>query len=64
MSACVRLGQDLARDTSSRIGRYLEDFHPSFVGLLGTYDETKAVCKAYHAYFSTPPNSDSAGDYP
>ena len=54
---------DPARDTPSRIGHYLKDFHPSFVGLVGTYDETKAVCKAYRVYFSTPPNSDPAGDY-
>ena len=47
----------------TRIGRRLKDFHPSFVGPFGTHDETKAVCKAYRAYFSTPPNSDLAGDY-
>lgn len=54
---------DPARDLPHRIGRYLEDFHPSFVGLYGDYEETKAVCKKYRVYFSTPPNSDPNGDY-
>ncbi|KAF5388246.1 hypothetical protein D9615_000024 [Tricholomella constricta] len=59
----VFISVDPARDTPSRIGKYLEDFHSSFVGLVGTYDATKAVCKAYRVYFSTPPNADPAGDY-
>ncbi|KAG6813195.1 hypothetical protein H0H92_013315 [Tricholoma furcatifolium] len=54
---------DPARDTSSRIGKYLQDFHPSFIGLVGSWDATKAVCKSYRVYFSTPPNADPAGDY-
>lgn len=54
---------DPARDTPERIGRYLADFHPSFVGLVGSYDVTKAACKAYRVYFSTPPNADPNGDY-
>ncbi|KAF6762404.1 h-sco1 [Ephemerocybe angulata] len=54
---------DPARDLPHRIARYLEDFHPSFVGLYGDYDATKAVCKKYRVYFSTPPNADPNGDY-
>lgn len=54
---------DPARDSPSRIARYLQDFHPSFVGLYGDYDPTKAACKAYRVYFSTPPNADPKGDY-
>ena len=54
---------DPARDTPSRIGQYLMDFHPSFIGLVGEYVDTKAVCKAYRVYFSTPPNADPKGDY-
>jgi protein SCO1/2 len=42
---------------------YLKDFHSSFIGLVGPYDEIKAACKAYRVYFSTPPNADPAGDY-
>lgn len=54
---------DPVRDSQSRISRYLQDFHPSFTGLFGSYDATKAVCKAYRVYFSTPPNADPNGDY-
>lgn len=54
---------DPARDSPSRIAQYLEDFHPSFVGLVGDYADIKAVCKAYRVYFSTPPNADPKGDY-
>ena len=33
------------------------------MGLYGDYDPTKAACKAYRVYFSTPPNADPKGDY-
>ncbi len=33
------------------------------VGLSGTYDETKAVCKTYRVYFSTPKDASPDGDY-
>lgn len=59
----VFISVDPARDTPSRIGKYLKDFHPSLIGLVGPYAETKAICKAYRVYFSTPPNADPAGDY-
>jgi len=59
----VFISVDPARDTPSRIGQYLKDFHPSFIGLVAGYVETKAVCKAYRVYFSTPPNADPKGDY-
>ncbi|PPR04004.1 hypothetical protein CVT24_010497 [Panaeolus cyanescens] len=59
----VFISVDPARDTPSRIAQYLEDFHPSFVGLVGSYPDTKSVCKAYRVYFSTPPNADPKGDY-
>jgi len=59
----VFISVDPSRDTPLRISQYLEDFHPSFIGLVGGYTETKAVCKAYRVYFSTPPNADPKGDY-
>ena len=59
----VFISVDPARDSPSRIGKYLKDFHSSFVGLVGPYEEIKAICKAYRVYFSTPPNADPAGDY-
>lgn len=59
----VFISVDPARDAPSRISQYLQDFHPSFIGLVGSYEATKAICKAYRVYFSTPPNSDPEGDY-
>jgi len=59
----VFISVDPARDTPSQIGQYLKDFHHSFVGLVGDYATTKAVCKAYRVYFSTPPDADPKGDY-
>lgn len=43
--------------------RYLQDFHKRFIGLVGSYEETRAVCKKYRVYFSTPPNADPKDDY-
>ncbi|KIY44476.1 SCO1 protein [Fistulina hepatica ATCC 64428] len=54
---------DPARDPPSAIAHYLQDFHPLFTGLVGSYDEIKAICRAYRVYFSTPPNADPKGDY-
>lgn len=59
----VFISVDPARDTPSQMAEYLQDFHPSFVGLVGGFAETKAVCKAYRVYFSTPPDADPKGDY-
>ncbi|KAG6849943.1 hypothetical protein H0H93_003315 [Arthromyces matolae] len=59
----IFISVDPARDTPARVGKYLKDFHSSFIGLVGSYDATKAACKAYRVYFSTPPNADPAGDY-
>ncbi|KAL0949112.1 hypothetical protein HGRIS_009199 [Hohenbuehelia grisea] len=59
----VFISVDPARDSPSRIATYLADFHPKFVGLVGSYADTKASCKAYRVYFSTPPDADPEGDY-
>ncbi|EPQ25765.1 uncharacterized protein PFL1_06632 [Pseudozyma flocculosa PF-1] len=54
---------DPARDTVEALARYVDDFHPSMVGLTGSFDEVKRACKAYRVYFSTPPDADPNGDY-
>ena len=54
---------DPARDTLPQLSLYLQDFHPRLIGLVGDYASTKAICKAYRVYFSTPPNADPNGDY-
>ncbi|KZP05333.1 SCO1 protein [Athelia psychrophila] len=54
---------DPARDSLPQMAAYLADFHPRLAGLVGDWAATKAVCRAYRVYFSTPPDADPAGDY-
>lgn len=54
---------DPARDLPAVIKQYLADFHPSIIGLTGTYEQVKNVCKKYRVYFSTPPDVKPGQDY-
>lgn len=54
---------DPARDTPAVVKEYLDEFHPKLIGLTGTWEEVKRVCKAYRVYFSTPPNVKPGQDY-
>lgn len=54
---------DPARDTPEILKEYLSDFHPDIIGLTGTYDEIKNMCKEYRVYFSTPPDLKPGDDY-
>lgn len=54
---------DPARDTPSVLKSYLSEFHPSILGLTGTYEQIKQVCKAYRVYFSTPEGVKPGMDY-
>ncbi|KAL7266246.1 Cu-binding protein [Rhizina undulata] len=54
---------DPARDTPEVMKEYLIEFHPDLVGLTGTYDQIKKVCKSYRVYFSTPPDVNPGQDY-
>ncbi|KAL8635074.1 MAG: hypothetical protein Q9228_007398, partial [Teloschistes exilis] len=51
------------RDTPSVLKTYLKEFHPSLVGLTGTWQQVKDVCKAYRVYFSTPEGAKPGMDY-
>jgi cytochrome oxidase Cu insertion factor (SCO1/SenC/PrrC family) len=53
---------DPARDDPAQIARYLENFHPKFVGLTGTVEEIGAAAKAYRVPFDAP-KADANGDY-
>lgn len=54
---------DPARDTPAVTKEYLKEFHADLVGLTGTWEQVKAVCKAYRVYFSTPPDVKPGQDY-
>jgi protein SCO1/2 len=53
---------DPARDDAAQIGTYLENFHPSMIGLTGTVEEIGAAAKAYRVPFEAP-KADAGGDY-
>ncbi|ROW10513.1 hypothetical protein VMCG_01979 [Cytospora schulzeri] len=54
---------DPARDGPSELKKYLAEFHHKFIGLTGTYEDIKAMCKAYRVYFSTPQKIPAGKDY-
>lgn len=54
---------DPARDTPEVLKRYLKEFHEDILGMTGSWEEVKEVCKAYRVYFSTPPDVKPGQDY-
>ena len=54
---------DPFRDTPDVLRAYLREFHPDIVGLTGTYDQIKNVCRQYRVYFSTPRDVKPGEDY-
>ena len=46
---------DPERDSPDVLRQYVPAFHPSFLGLYGTLDETKAVAKEFKVYMQKQP---------
>ncbi|KAJ2889963.1 Cu-binding protein [Coemansia aciculifera] len=54
---------DPQRDSPAELKKYLQQFHPGFIGLTGSVAQIAAMCKAYRVYFSKPPRVDEGQDY-
>ncbi|KAF7587144.1 Cu-binding protein [Aspergillus hancockii] len=54
---------DPVRDTPEVLRSYLQEFHGDIIGLTGTYEQVKHMCKQYRVYFSTPQNVNPGEDY-
>ncbi|CAH7688274.1 SCO1/SenC-domain-containing protein [Phakopsora pachyrhizi] len=56
---------DPNRDSRNAITTYLADFecNDELIGLTGSYESIKQMCKSYRVYFSTPPNLKPGDDY-
>lgn len=54
---------DPARDSPAALKSYLAEFDHSILGLTGSYDAIKAVCKNFRVYFSTPREVKEGEDY-
>lgn len=57
----IFISVDPERDSPQRLQNYLQNFHPSIVGLTGTALQLENVARVYRAYFSksTDPNSEN-----
>lgn len=53
---------DPERDTPQVMAEYLSNFHPSFVGLTGTLEQTRQVASVYKTYYAKQP-ANEGGEY-
>lgn len=54
---------DPKRDKSEQVAAYIKDFHPKLVGLTGSSDDIKSICKAYRVYYSQNALTEGVDDY-
>lgn len=53
---------DPERDQPEALAAFLAAFHPDFVGLRGSLDQTQSVAKDFRVYFKKVPSSSAAKD--
>lgn len=53
---------DPERDTPEKLAQYVPAFHPSFLGLRGDLEATRAVAKEFKVYFEKRPGT-TPGEY-
>merc|ERR1719471_2470965 len=46
---------DPRRDGVSEMAEYVKEFHPKLIGLTGSEEQIKSVCKAFRVYYSSGP---------
>ena len=54
---------DPERDTAAVMADYVSHFHPSFIGLTGTPEQTAAAAEAYRVYYKKAPSAVDGGAY-
>lgn len=54
---------DPRRDTAEQMASYVSNFHERLVGLTGSFDEIRAIAKAYGVYYARAKGDDSSTEY-
>ncbi len=57
----VMVSVDPERDTPEKLARYVQQFHPSIIGITGSQEELEKVTSLYGIYFQKTEGSDATG---
>eukprot|EP00056_Hartaetosiga_gracilis_P004745 m.77877 g.77877 ORF g.77877 m.77877 type:complete len:248 (-) comp11931_c0_seq6:1335-2078(-) len=59
----IFISVDPDRDSPEKILEYVQDFHPKMIGLTGSHEQIKHICKQFRVYYSRPEPDPSNPDY-